>query len=247
MRGGGSRAAGAVDPGARGLRRRPAAFASDLDRTLIRPGRFPSPTARSALREARGIGLRVLLVSGRERTELEPYVRALGSLDGVVAENGAVVEAPLGSPPVVTGRRVAAAVRRRLAAHPELRAQIGQVMASVARRDGGRLRRLVAGLPVRLVANVDRLMVLPVGVDKRRGTRTALRRLGLAGAGYAAIGDAENDGPLLDGAALSGAVGNAERPLRRAADYVCRQRYERGVLEFVRGPLAEAVHRVPPP
>jgi hydroxymethylpyrimidine pyrophosphatase-like HAD family hydrolase len=192
------------------------------------------------------MGLRVLLVTGRERGELDPYLRALGPLDGLVAENGAVIEVPIGAPPTVFGRRIALSVRRAVRGVPRLRARLGQVTVSVARGDGPRLRRAIAGLPVRIVANVDRLMVLPVGIDKASGTRRALRRLGVARAGYAAIGDAENDLPLLEGAALSGAVANAEPRLRNVADYVCRQRYDRGVLEFVRGPLAESVHREAP-
>jgi hydroxymethylpyrimidine pyrophosphatase-like HAD family hydrolase len=99
----------------------------------------------------------------------------------------------------------------------------------------------VVGFPVRVFANVDRVMVLPEGVTKRSGTRMALRHLGLANAGYAAIGDAENDLELLRGASLAGAVANAERSVRSSVDYICRGSFELGVLEFVRGPLSVRV------
>jgi hydroxymethylpyrimidine pyrophosphatase-like HAD family hydrolase len=221
--------------------RRISVFATDLDRTLIRPGSPATVTGKTALREARAMGLRTLLVSGREYGELQGFARAFGELDGLVAENGAVVEVPLGATPTVVGVRAARSFRRRLEERGIVSARYGHVVISVPRRERRSLVAALRGLPVRVIANVDRLMVLPDGVDKWSGTRLALRRLGLARAAYAGIGDAETDLDLLRGASLSGAVGNALRDVRAAADYRCRDRFDRGVLEFVRGPLAERV------
>ncbi|MGA8302284.1 MAG: HAD family hydrolase [Thermoplasmata archaeon] len=221
--------------------RRISVFATDLDRTLIRPGRPPTATGRTALREARAMGLRTLLVSGRQYGELQGFARAFGEVDGIVAENGAMVEVPLGTKPTVVGLRPAASLRRRLEERGGVNARYGQVVISVPREERRKLMAALRGLPVRVIANVDRLMVLPVGVDKWSGTRLALRRLGLARSGYAGIGDAETDLDLMRGATLSGAVGNALRDVRAAADYRCRGEFDRGVLEFVRGPLAERV------
>jgi hydroxymethylpyrimidine pyrophosphatase-like HAD family hydrolase len=80
-------------------------------------------------------------------------------------------------------------------------------------------------------------MVVPTGLSKSSGVRIALRRLGLASFGYAAIGDGENDVDLLRDADLSAAVANAVPAARAVVDYVCRQSFDRGVLEFVNGPL----------
>jgi hydroxymethylpyrimidine pyrophosphatase-like HAD family hydrolase len=217
------------------------AFATDLDRTLLTPGTPPSVAARKALASARHLGLRVLLVSGRRYSELRRYARAFGPLDGIVAENGAVVEAPVGSTPRMVGRRTGDRVRSRIRAVPTLPATFGEVVASVPQSFRPLLRTTIADLPVHLVGNVGHLMVLPRNVTKSSGTRIALRRLGLAGAAYAAIGDAENDIDLLRGARLSGAVKNAEPVLRSIADYVCHAAGPSGVLEFVEGPLARYV------
>ncbi|HTP54575.1 MAG TPA: HAD hydrolase family protein [Thermoplasmata archaeon] len=235
--------AGVRPPVARPL----AAFASDLDRTLVRPGGGVTRAARAALREARALGLAALLVSGREHAELRRFARRLGPVEGIVAENGAVVEAPLGSAPVLVGRSIAAAVRRRLSGRSWSGIRRGRVVVSVPIRERRRLATSLRGLPVRLVANVDRLMVLPIGVDKASGTRWALRRLGLGRARYAAIGDAENDLDLLGSADLSGAVRNAEEAVRSSVGYSCRRSYSAGVLEFVRGPLAARCHPDHPP
>lgn len=213
------------------------AFATDLDRTLLRPGGGPTVAAQRAIRTARRWGLRTILVSGREYAELRRLGREFGPWDALVAEDGAVVEAPVGTPARVVGRRTAAEMRRRLARHPRLHGAWGEVVFSVPRGHRRRLVRMVAGLPVHVTANVDRLMVLPAGVTKLTGIRTALRCLGLPRGPFAAIGDAENDLELLRGAALSGTVANGRPEVRRAVDYVASQPFDRGVWEFVDGPV----------
>lgn len=215
----------------------------DLDRTLAHPGRRLGATASASVQEAGALGLAVILVSGREQRVLRSFARLLPGLHALVAENGAVVESPLGRPPRLFGRAVAHRARRRLAEITDLEVASGEVIASVARRDVARVRAAVADLPVELVANVDRCMVVPRGIDKLSGTRAALRGLGLGRARFAAIGDGENDLPVLRAADLSGAVANAVPAVLRTVAYRCRAPRARGVLEFVRGPVADRAPR----
>lgn len=217
---------------------RPAAFASDLDRTLVRTGGPVTDAARTALGDARRLGLRTVIVSGREYDKLVPFAHALGSVDAIVAENGAVVEAPLGRRPTVVAGSFARVVRQRLAGASGISPRFGTVVVSVPIRQHRRLVRALEGLPVHFLPNVDRVMALPPGIDKGTGVRLALSRFGGGRGDYAALGDGENDLDLLQGAALSGAVANAQPIVRAAADYVCRGHCARGALEFVRGPLA---------
>jgi hydroxymethylpyrimidine pyrophosphatase-like HAD family hydrolase len=215
----------------------------DLDRTLIGPTLRPTIAARAALRRAQQLGLRTLLVSGREYPELRRMARGYPHLDGIVAENGAVVETPLGSPPLVFGLETSLRVRSRLGDARGLHEQWGLVVVSFPRHQRERVLAAVRGLPVRLVPNVDRLMVLPRGVSKLTGARLAMRRLGHPHARFAAIGDAENDVELLRGADLAGAVGNALPVAQRAADYVAQGRFGSGVREFVDGPVRARLRR----
>ncbi len=196
-----------------------------------------------ALRTARAWGLRTVLVSGREYAKLGRLARGFGTWDALVAEDGAVVEAPFGSAPRIVGQHTVAEMRRRLALHPRLQAAWGEVVFSVPRGHRRRLVRMVAGLPVHVTANVDRLMVLPAGISKLTGTRTALAQLGLARRAFAAIGDAENDVELLRGAALSATVANGRPEVRRVVDYVASRPFDQGVWEFVDGPVRARMHR----
>jgi hydroxymethylpyrimidine pyrophosphatase-like HAD family hydrolase len=220
------------------------AFAVDLDRTLLPTDGSGIPAASRVLKAVRQMGLRTVLVSGRELSVLSAFAHRLQYVDALVAENGAVVESPFGGQPLVVGRDTGARVRHRLFGRPWPAAEFGMVVASLPRRLRPRVVPLLKGLGVELVANADRVMILPRGVTKASGMQLALERLHLRGQPYAAIGDGENDLPLLRAAALSAAVRNAHRRVRGNVDYVCRASYGRGVAEFVRGPLRRA--RRPP-
>jgi hydroxymethylpyrimidine pyrophosphatase-like HAD family hydrolase len=223
-----------------------AAFAVDLDRTLLRPGRSLPRSASTILGSVRKMGLKVVLVSGREYDRLTAFARELNAVDALVAENGAVLEVPLGGGVRTVGRRSGAQVRQRLLAGRITGVEAGDVVVSVPRAMGSYVARLLADLPVDLIPNADRMMVVPEGVSKGSGMQRVLRALRLGSREYAAIGDGENDIGLLRAAALSGAVANAPPSVRSVVDYVCRARFEAGVAEFVTGPLADRVSAKPP-
>jgi len=217
------------------------ALAVDLDRTLLPPDVGTVRSAPSILRAVQRMGVRVVLVSGREHSVLSEFSRRLRYIDALVAENGAVVEAPLGDRVRRVGRATGLRVRQRLSGRPWARAEYGDVVASVPRVLRSRVVPIVKDLGVELVPNVDRVMILPKGVSKASGMQLALAGLHLPGGRYAAIGDGENDLPLLRAATISAAVHNAHPRVRARVDYVCRASYDAGVAEFVRGPLTRAL------
>jgi Cof subfamily protein (haloacid dehalogenase superfamily) len=71
-----------------------AAFACDLDRTLIGEDTVLRPRSEAALRAARRAGIHVLLVTGRMFQAVRPYARQAGLDDPVVCYQGAVVAEP---------------------------------------------------------------------------------------------------------------------------------------------------------
>jgi hydroxymethylpyrimidine pyrophosphatase-like HAD family hydrolase len=75
-------------------------------------------------------------------------------------------------------------------------------------------------LPLVLLFNRGRLMVLPQAVSKGSGLREALATLRLSVHNAIAIGDAENDHDLLATAELGVAVSWGSRLLQEAADEV---------------------------
>jgi hydroxymethylpyrimidine pyrophosphatase-like HAD family hydrolase len=217
------------------------AFAVDLDRTLIRPEAGDLRLAAQILRSVREMGLRVILVTGREYSALTRFSTRLRYVDALVAENGAVIEAPRGGRIRVVGRSTGVRVRQRLAQSHWTDFDHGLVVVSVAGAARRKIETILKGLEVAYVTNVDRVMILPKGVTKATGTRRALEALHLGSRPFAAVGDAENDLPLLRAAAVSGAVRNAQSRVRASVDHVSRESFTAGVAEFVRGPLARSL------
>src|SRR5688572_28212455 len=68
-------------------------LALDYDGTIARDDRI-DPAVRDAIADARTRGIIVLLVTGRILAELQRVAGDLHFVDGVIAENGAVVHFP---------------------------------------------------------------------------------------------------------------------------------------------------------
>jgi len=221
------------------------AVAIDFDGTLAEGGP-PAASVLAALRSARSLGLRLLLVTGRTLPDLWrvfPDVQAY--FDLTVAENGAILRAREGH------RQLARPVDPQLAEALQARGipvQAGEVIiACDARHDGAvfdEIRRL--DLDCQLVRNRRALMVVPAGVTKASGLGAGLRELGLSAHSVIAIGDAENDLTLLEASELGVAVANAVPVLRQHADMVLDQVDGAGVTAFLEGPIVRGKQSIHP-
>lgn len=80
----------------------------------------------------------------------------------------------------------------------------------------------------------DNLEVMPLGVDKGRGLRDLAASLGIFPEETMAIGDEENDIPMLAAAGYGVAMGNASRLAKAAARYVVGTNDECGFAGAVR-------------
>ena len=89
-------------------------------------------------------------------------------------------------------------------------------------------------LDLQVILNKRAVMVLPSGVDKSSGLRTALGELGLAPSQVVGVGDAENDIAFLELCGLRVAVSNALDTLKRRVDLVTEGDHGRGVVELIK-------------
>lgn len=181
-------------------------LALDYDGTIARDG-ILDPDVKTAIAEARARGIVVILVTGRILADLKRVAGDLKFVDAAVAENGAVLAVPNGHswlvghppPPVFLEE-----LRRR-----EIDFVSGQCIvetdAALAPRILAVIRELE--LPLVLLFNRGRVMVLPQGISKATGLRQALIALRLSAHNAIAIGDAENDHDLLAACEIGVAVG----------------------------------------
>lgn len=209
-------------------------LACDYDGTIATDGVVAAATL-AALERVRGSGRRVLLVTGRTRPQLEAVLAGWGVFDGLVLENGALLVDPL------TGgeRLLCDPVSERLVASLSRRGveplAVGRAICATALRHLTAVREAVhnSGLPLGVVVNRGGVVVLPAGVSKATGLRAALADLGETLPACVAVGDAENDVPMLAAAGCGVAVANALHEAKASADLVISRPNGSGILELV--------------
>lgn len=198
------------------------AIAVDYDGTIAEQGRVSAVT-EATLRALRDAGFRLILVSGRRLENIRRVCNVLDLFEAVILENGAVSFCPRTG----TEEMLAPAVDERFLADlkrelPEEPLFIGRSMVAAETGHTGRIEAVIArgGYDLHITACGERVLVLPVGIDKGSGLSHAIARLSLRRDEVVAVGDEDNDIALLEGCGLKAAVGNAAPELKAAADIV---------------------------
>src|SRR6267142_606141 len=214
-------------------------LALDYDGTIAKDGVL-SADVKSAIAEARARGVVVIIVTGRILSDLRSVSGDLNFVDAVVAENGAALAFPNAQtridgqlPPQIFFDDL----RRRGVAFKSGQC-IVEADASVAPAILATIRELQ--LPLVILFNRGRLMVLPQTISKGSGLRNALHILRLSPHNAIAIGDAENDHDLLAQCELAVAVGWGSTTLQAAADEVVNGDGPSAVAAYIRRATAQA-------
>jgi hydroxymethylpyrimidine pyrophosphatase-like HAD family hydrolase len=218
-------------------------LALDYDGTIAREGVL-DPEVRSAIAEVRSRGITVVLVTGRILAELEQVAGDLHFVDAVVAENGAVVWFANGH-----SRQLAYSTSIQFLQELGRRGLQFRAGQCVVELDATAAQDVLAvirqtELPLVLLFNRGRLMVLPQGVSKGAGLREALATLRLSVHNAIGIGDAENDHDLLGACELGVAVSWGSQLLQKAADEVLIGNGPEAVAGYIRQAAQEL--RLPP-
>jgi len=197
-----------------------AAVALDYDGTIARGDRI-EPAVREAIAFARARGVTVLLATGRMLDDLRRVAGELHFVDGVVAENGAVMHFPESDHTSL----LAPAVPKGFLEELERRGVACRAGKSLVDADASDAPVILDAihaleLPLVLIFNKGRVMAMPQGVSKGTGLRKALETLRLSPRNTLAIGDAENDHELLRLAEIGVAVPWGSAALCSTADVV---------------------------
>jgi hypothetical protein len=210
-------------------------LALDFDGTIAKDDVI-DPDVRKAIAELRAQGIVVILVTGRILDDLRRVAGELHFVDAVVGENGAVIEFPDSGYSAVLGQPFPPILLT------ELRQQgiphaAGRSLVDADARDAPRILAILQRLelPLVLVFNRGRVMLLPQAVSKATGLREALAILRLSEHNAVAIGDAENDHELLRACEVGVAVAWGSEALKRAADYVLPGDGPNAVGDYIRG------------
>jgi hydroxymethylpyrimidine pyrophosphatase-like HAD family hydrolase len=210
------------------------ALAVDYDGTIAREGHVDDAT-RAALRRLKASGRRLLLVTGRDLADLAGVCDDLALFDLLVVENGAVLHDPGTNASALLCEPPPAAFVAELARWGIEDVAVGQAIVAMPASCASIVLEVIrdCGLPLHIVFNREALMVLPADVHKGTGLAVALARLGVHPSRAVAIGDAENDHPMLALCGYGAAVGNALPALKARAQVVTRGEGGQGVAELV--------------
>jgi len=89
------------------------------------------------------------------------------------------------------------------------------------------------GLERQVIFNKGAVMILPSGINKASGLKALLNKLHYSIHNTVAIGDAENDGAMLELVECGVAVSNALTSVKGIADFTTSADYGKGVMELI--------------
>jgi hydroxymethylpyrimidine pyrophosphatase-like HAD family hydrolase len=210
------------------------ALATDYDGTIADDGAVDISTI-AALERLRDAAWRLILVTGRDLTNLRRVMPRLDLFDLVVAENGALLYDPANHVMRVLTDAPPPAFIARLRELGVAPLWVGRVIVATWEPNKAEVLSAITdlGLNLRITSNKHSIMVLPAGVSKASGLRGALARLGLSPLDCVGVGDAENDLAFLDVCGLSVAVANALPSVKGRAAHVTAGMRGAGVAELV--------------
>jgi hydroxymethylpyrimidine pyrophosphatase-like HAD family hydrolase len=214
-----------------------AALATDYDGTIAHDGRVDDATVE-ALRRARQAGLRLLLVTGRELSDLSNTFAHAALFDRIVAENGAVLFDPSNQTMRLLAEPPPPALIERLT-RLAIPLSVGHVIVATVEPHEHAVLDAIRdlGLEWHVIFNKGSVMALPSGVTKETGLLPALEELELDPAHTIGVGDAENDHAFLQRCGLSVAVANALPALKETAQLVTAGARGAGVVELIQSVL----------
>lgn len=222
------------------------ALACDFDGTLAHDG-VVGDAVIEALVRCRESRRRLLMVTGRELSDLRQTFARLDLFDAVVVENGAVLytpatgcERPLAAPPP-------AAFVEELRAHGVRSISMGRVIVATWSPFETQVLETIRdmGLELHVIFNKGAVMVLPSGINKATGLIAALAEMKIPPYQVVAAGDAENDHALLDTVGMGVAVANSVPMLKAHANWVTKGDHGRGVIELIERLLATDLADLP--
>jgi len=207
-------------------------LALDYDGTIAQEGVLDA-AVKAAILEARARGIVVVLVTGRILSDLRKAAGDLEFVDAVVAENGAVLAFPNGQIRLIghlPSQIFLDELRRR-----RIEFMAGQCIVETDAAWAPQILEVIRQLelPLVLLFNRSRLMILPQAISKGTGLREALHALRLSAHNAIAIGDAENDHDLLAACEISVAVSWGSPALQREADEILQGDGPRAVAAFI--------------
>ena len=195
------------------------AVALDYDGTIAQNDTLDIDVRR-AIAELRAQDIAVLLVTGRRIDDLQRVAGDLHFVDAVIAENGAVISFPESEYERNLGQAPPPVLLKDLQSN-SVEYSIGRCVVDADANAAPMILSSIQKnrLPLSLIFNRSRVMILPQAITKATGLLEVLAILRLSPHNTIGIGDAENDHELLRVCELGVAVAWGSEELKSVADF----------------------------
>ena len=209
------------------------ALATDYDGTIAHHGVVDQATTDALLR-ARDAGLRLILVTGRELSDLFNTFAHSAIFDRIVAENGGILYDPATQRPEILGSPPPSELVERLR-REGVPVSVGHSIVATVEPFEHQLLSAIhdLGLEWHIIFNKGAVMALPADVTKATGLAPALGSLGISPGRTIGVGDAENDQAFLRACGVAVAVANALPSVKEMANVVTAAAKGAGVSELI--------------
>jgi hydroxymethylpyrimidine pyrophosphatase-like HAD family hydrolase len=209
-------------------------LAADYDGTLATHGKVEQCVI-DALYRIKASTRKLILVTGRELDELKAIFPAYALFDRIVAENGAVLYNPATKEERLLGDVPPGSFIDELryrGVHP---LSVGKVIVATWEPHHTTVLETIknAGLELQVIFNKGAVMILPSGINKAKGLKETLKELNISLHNVVSIGDAENDGAMLQASECAVAVSNALPAVKHMADWVTDHSHGKGVIQLI--------------
>jgi HAD superfamily hydrolase (TIGR01484 family) len=213
-------------------------LATDYDGTLADQGQV-SQKILNELKALKASGRKLILVTGREMKDLVEVFPDYKVVDYIVAENGALIHEPATGKEQLLGPPPDEAFVRALEERGVRPISVGKVIIATWEPHEQTVLEVIkaTGIERQVIFNKGAVMILPPGVNKATGLQKLLQSLHLSIHNAVAVGDAENDGAMLQAAECAVAVSNALPALKSLADWTTDAGHGLGVVELIHGLL----------
>ena len=210
------------------------AIATDFDGTIATEGKV-APETYLALQRWQQTGRSLIMVTGRRLDNLYCVFPEAQTFDCIVAENGALLSFPRTEQTILLGEPPPENFVKALQERQVEPLNVGQGIIATKVPHDLAAQEVIRELDLawQISHNKGAVMLIPQGVDKDLGLRTALEKMNLTSAEVVAVGDGENDLPLLKLGGLGVAVNNALPELKQVADWVMTKNCGDGMVELI--------------
>lgn len=209
-------------------------LATDYDGTLADQGRV-AENVMIKLEQLQASGRKAVLVTGREMKDLVEVFPAYKIFDYIIAENGALIHETATGKEQLLGPGPDPSFVQSLVEKGVYPISVGKVIIATWEPHEQLVLDTIkaSGLERQVIFNKGAVMILPSGINKATGLQALLHSLHLSLHNTVAVGDAENDGALLQAAECAVAVNNALPALKAMADWVTTATHGNGVIELI--------------